>query len=75
MLNDSSSAHSMPKYSRQYSLEHVHSPSPYSVSTLLVALRLREEAEEAGIDRCPLGLQPQRATPDAVADRTNQSCL
>ncbi|KAL8181440.1 UNVERIFIED_CONTAM: stress-responsive transcription factor hsf1 [Gekko kuhli] len=33
MLNDSSSAHSMPKYSRQYSLERVHSPSPYSASS------------------------------------------
>lgn len=33
MLNDSSSAHSMPKYSRQYSLEHIHGPVPYSVST------------------------------------------
>uniref|UniRef100_K7G409 Vertebrate heat shock transcription factor C-terminal domain-containing protein n=1 Tax=Pelodiscus sinensis TaxID=13735 RepID=K7G409_PELSI len=32
MLNDSSSAHSMPKYSRQYSLEHVHGTSPYAVS-------------------------------------------
>uniref|UniRef100_A0A8B9Q675 Heat shock transcription factor 1 n=1 Tax=Apteryx owenii TaxID=8824 RepID=A0A8B9Q675_APTOW len=32
MLNDSSSAHSMPKYSRQYSLEHVHGSSPYTVS-------------------------------------------
>lgn len=32
MLNDSSSAHSMPKYSRQYSLEHVHGSSPYAVS-------------------------------------------
>ncbi|PKU29234.1 hypothetical protein llap_20462 [Limosa lapponica baueri] len=30
MLNDSSSAHSMPKYSRQYSLEHVHGSSPYA---------------------------------------------
>ncbi|XP_060099124.1 LOW QUALITY PROTEIN: heat shock factor protein 1 [Heteronotia binoei] len=33
MLNDSGSAHSMPKYSRQYSLERVHSPSPYSASS------------------------------------------
>nr|XP_056710296.1 heat shock factor protein 1 [Euleptes europaea] len=33
MLNDGSSAHSMPKYSRQYSLERVHSPSPYSASS------------------------------------------
>ncbi|XP_053100678.1 heat shock factor protein 1 isoform X2 [Hemicordylus capensis] len=33
MLNDSSSAHSMSKYSRQYSLEHVHGPSPYSASS------------------------------------------
>nr|XP_034980515.1 heat shock factor protein 1 isoform X2 [Zootoca vivipara] len=32
MLNDSSSAHSMPKYSRQYSLEHVHSQPPFSAS-------------------------------------------
>ncbi|XP_032079321.1 heat shock factor protein 1 isoform X2 [Thamnophis elegans] len=32
MLNDGSSPHSMPKYSRQYSLEHLHSPSPYSAS-------------------------------------------
>ncbi|KAK2496510.1 hypothetical protein MC885_013796 [Smutsia gigantea] len=30
MLNDSSSAHSMPKYSRQYSLEHIHGSVPYS---------------------------------------------
>ncbi|NP_001090266.1 heat shock transcription factor 1 S homeolog [Xenopus laevis] len=29
MLNDSSTAHSSPKYSRQYSLEHVHSSSTY----------------------------------------------
>ncbi|NWX22153.1 HSF1 protein, partial [Aegotheles bennettii] len=33
MLNDSSSAHSMPKYSRQYSLEHVHGSSPYTASS------------------------------------------
>uniref|UniRef100_A0A8D0HRR4 Heat shock transcription factor 1 n=1 Tax=Sphenodon punctatus TaxID=8508 RepID=A0A8D0HRR4_SPHPU len=33
MLNDSSSAHSIPKYSRQYSLEHVHGSSPYSASS------------------------------------------
>ncbi|XP_068017194.1 heat shock factor protein 1 isoform X1 [Melanerpes formicivorus] len=33
MLNDSSSAHSMPKYSRQYSLEHVHGASPYAASS------------------------------------------
>nr|XP_060632010.1 heat shock factor protein 1 isoform X2 [Anolis sagrei ordinatus] len=33
MLNDSSSAHSMPKYGRQYSLEHVHGPSPYSAAS------------------------------------------
>ncbi|XP_007442634.1 heat shock factor protein 1 isoform X1 [Python bivittatus] len=32
MLNDSSSPHAMPKYGRQYSLEHLHSPSPYSAS-------------------------------------------
>ncbi|OBS67184.1 hypothetical protein A6R68_04276 [Neotoma lepida] len=30
MLSDSSSAHSVPKYARQYSLEHVHGPGPYS---------------------------------------------
>ncbi|XP_051015767.1 heat shock factor protein 1 isoform X5 [Acomys russatus] len=30
MLSDSSSAHSGPKYGRQYSLEHVHGPGPYS---------------------------------------------
>ncbi|XP_030076655.1 heat shock factor protein 1 [Microcaecilia unicolor] len=30
MLNDGSTAHSIPKYSRQYSLEHVHSTSPYT---------------------------------------------
>nr|XP_027807337.1 heat shock factor protein 1 isoform X2 [Marmota flaviventris] len=30
MLGDSSSAHSVPKYGRQYSLEHVHGPGPYS---------------------------------------------
>ncbi|KAF3822841.1 hypothetical protein GH733_008215 [Mirounga leonina] len=33
MLNDGSSAHSMPKYGRQYSLEHIHGSGPYSVST------------------------------------------
>ncbi|KAM4686569.1 heat shock factor protein 1 isoform 4-T4 [Amazona ochrocephala] len=33
MLNDGSSAHSMPKYSRQYSLEHVHGSSPYAASS------------------------------------------
>ncbi|XP_051467360.1 heat shock factor protein 1 isoform X2 [Apus apus] len=33
MLNDSSSAHSMPKYSRQFSLEHVHGSSPYAASS------------------------------------------
>ncbi|KAM6458505.1 heat shock factor protein 1 isoform 2-T2 [Liasis olivaceus] len=33
MLNDSSSPHAMPKYGRQYSLEHLHSPSPYSASS------------------------------------------
>lgn len=32
MLNDSGSAHSMPKYGRQFSLEHVHGSGPYSVS-------------------------------------------
>ncbi|XP_035315190.1 heat shock factor protein 1 isoform X2 [Cricetulus griseus] len=35
MLSDSSSAHSVPKYGRQYSLEHVHGPGPYSVSIKL----------------------------------------
>ncbi|XP_053414303.1 heat shock factor protein 1 isoform X5 [Nycticebus coucang] len=30
MLNDSSSAHSVPKYARQYSLEHVHSSGPFT---------------------------------------------
>ncbi|ELK38516.1 Heat shock factor protein 1 [Myotis davidii] len=30
MLNDSGSAHSLPKYSRQYSLEPIHGSSPYS---------------------------------------------
>ncbi|XP_058515442.1 heat shock factor protein 1 isoform X2 [Ochotona princeps] len=30
MLNDSSSAHSMPKYGRQYSLEHVPGAGPYA---------------------------------------------
>lgn len=30
MLNDGSSAHSLPKYGRQYSLEHIHSSGPYS---------------------------------------------
>uniref|UniRef100_A0A8D1N7V4 Heat shock transcription factor 1 n=1 Tax=Sus scrofa TaxID=9823 RepID=A0A8D1N7V4_PIG len=30
MLNDASSAHSMPKYGRQYSLEHIHGPGPYT---------------------------------------------
>ncbi|XP_029778953.1 heat shock factor protein 1 isoform X1 [Suricata suricatta] len=29
MLNDSSAAHSMPKYGRQYSLEHIHGSGPY----------------------------------------------
>ncbi|XP_061463172.1 heat shock factor protein 1 isoform X2 [Rhineura floridana] len=33
MLNDGSSAHPMPKYSRQYSLEHIHGPSPYPASS------------------------------------------
>ncbi|XP_066482222.1 heat shock factor protein 1 isoform X2 [Tiliqua scincoides] len=33
MVNDGSSPHSMPKYGRQYSLEHVHSPSLYSASS------------------------------------------
>ncbi|KAH0617329.1 hypothetical protein JD844_015378 [Phrynosoma platyrhinos] len=33
MLNDGSSTHSMPKYGRQYSLEHVHGPSPYSAAS------------------------------------------
>ncbi|XP_029448151.1 heat shock factor protein 1 [Rhinatrema bivittatum] len=33
MLNDGSTAHSIPKYSRQYSLEHVHSTSPYTASS------------------------------------------
>ncbi|XP_057592809.1 heat shock factor protein 1 isoform X2 [Hippopotamus amphibius kiboko] len=30
MLNDGSSAHSMPKYGRQYSLEPIHGSGPYS---------------------------------------------
>nr|AHB38918.1 heat shock factor 1 [Bubalus bubalis] len=29
MLNDSGPAHPMPKYGRQYSLEHIHGPGPY----------------------------------------------
>ncbi|XP_014344338.1 heat shock factor protein 1 isoform X3 [Latimeria chalumnae] len=33
MLNDSSSAHSMPKYSRQYSLEHLHGPATFTASS------------------------------------------
>ncbi|XP_034372008.1 heat shock factor protein 1 isoform X4 [Arvicanthis niloticus] len=33
MLSDSSSAHSVPKYGRQYSLEHVHGPGPYSAQS------------------------------------------
>ncbi|ELV13598.1 Heat shock factor protein 1 [Tupaia chinensis] len=33
MLNDGSSAHPLPKYGRQYSLEHVHTTGPYTVST------------------------------------------
>nr|XP_033790376.1 heat shock factor protein 1 isoform X4 [Geotrypetes seraphini] len=33
MLNDGSTAHSIPKYSRQYSLEHVHDTSPYTASS------------------------------------------
>ncbi|XP_078542629.1 heat shock factor protein 1 isoform X1 [Lissotriton helveticus] len=33
MLNDSSAAHSIPKYPRQYSLEHVHGASPYPASS------------------------------------------
>ncbi|KAJ8386843.1 hypothetical protein AAFF_G00166380 [Aldrovandia affinis] len=32
MLNDSSSAHSMPKFSRQYSLEHLQGSSAFSAS-------------------------------------------
>ncbi|KAM4706253.1 heat shock factor protein 1 [Rhinophrynus dorsalis] len=32
MLNDSSTAHPLPKYSRQYSLEHVHSAATYPAS-------------------------------------------
>uniref|UniRef100_A0A8C7VIT6 Heat shock transcription factor 1a n=1 Tax=Oncorhynchus mykiss TaxID=8022 RepID=A0A8C7VIT6_ONCMY len=38
MLNDSSSAHSMPKYSRQYSLEHLQpSGSPFTSTGLFTA--------------------------------------
>ncbi|XP_044309244.1 heat shock factor protein 1 isoform X2 [Varanus komodoensis] len=33
MLNDSSSAHPMPKFSRQYSLEHVHGAPPFSAAS------------------------------------------
>lgn len=33
MLNDSGSAHSLPKYGRQYSLEPIHGSGPYSVSS------------------------------------------
>lgn len=33
MLNDGGTAHSIPKYSRQYSLEHVHTTSPYTASS------------------------------------------
>ncbi|XP_021106071.1 heat shock factor protein 1 isoform X8 [Heterocephalus glaber] len=33
MLSDSSSAHSVPKYARQYSLERVHGPGSYSASS------------------------------------------
>ncbi|XP_065759608.1 heat shock factor protein 1 isoform X4 [Muntiacus reevesi] len=29
MLNDGGPAHPMPKYGRQYSLEHIHGPGPY----------------------------------------------
>ncbi|XP_014448747.1 heat shock factor protein 1 [Tupaia chinensis] len=33
MLNDGSSAHPLPKYGRQYSLEHVHTTGPYTASS------------------------------------------
>lgn len=55
MLNDSSSAHSMPKYSRQYSLEHlqaslqasssisVSSPSPESLDWHLPVVEMEQD--------------------------------
>ncbi|KAJ1075889.1 hypothetical protein K5549_003221 [Capra hircus] len=33
MLNDSSPAHPMPKYGRQYSLEHIHGPGSYPAAS------------------------------------------
>ncbi|KAM9198531.1 heat shock factor protein 1 isoform 1-T1 [Dugong dugon] len=33
MLSDSGSAHPMPKYGRQYSLEHVHGAAPFAASS------------------------------------------
>ncbi|XP_042638941.1 heat shock factor protein 1 [Orycteropus afer afer] len=33
MLSDSGSAHPMPKYGRQYSLEHVHGTAPFTASS------------------------------------------
>ncbi|XP_049709737.1 heat shock factor protein 1 isoform X1 [Elephas maximus indicus] len=33
MLSDSGTAHPMPKYGRQYSLEHVHSAAPFAASS------------------------------------------
>ncbi|XP_048848821.1 heat shock factor protein 1 isoform X2 [Brienomyrus brachyistius] len=40
MLNDSSSAHSMPKFSRQYSLEHMQGTSAFSAPTAFGAANL-----------------------------------
>ncbi|KAJ6661480.1 hypothetical protein lerEdw1_014389 [Lerista edwardsae] len=48
MLNDSSSSHPLPKYGRQYSLEHVHGPSPFAASSPAYGSSARYSPDSSG---------------------------
>uniref|UniRef100_A0A3B4VFC4 Heat shock transcription factor 1 n=1 Tax=Seriola dumerili TaxID=41447 RepID=A0A3B4VFC4_SERDU len=70
MLNDSSSAHSMPKYSRQFSLEHMQDSDPVSltspvtsgpiisditeVTTESESVNVKEEPSSPEVEVCPV---------------------
>lgn len=75
MLNDGSSAHPLPKYGRQYSLEHSHGASPYPVSAWPAAGRGAAGAA-AVRDAPPLGSPPfdgrLRPRPSAAPASTPQ---
>uniref|UniRef100_A0A663N3L7 HSF-type DNA-binding domain-containing protein n=1 Tax=Athene cunicularia TaxID=194338 RepID=A0A663N3L7_ATHCN len=72
MLNDSSSAHSMPKYSRQYSLEHVHGASPYAVSACI--LSLGTDGREGGVKERPISPSAELA-PLSPRGASRSGCL